>query len=113
MRRPGLALALSSVLVCAVPVSAGADDSSVPSAAQLARLAAQRGPIRRHLEATLATPLVGVTAETLGVSLEGSRGSVGSPRFTGSHSYRQTLLLLAVAAVVICFVYLKALNLAL
>jgi len=89
----------------------------MPSAARLARLAAERGPIRRHLEGALSSPVAGATAETLGVSLEEAReelvgtpnsssgwksfdtiakGQVATQPRAGSTNYRHVLLLVVV-----------------
>lgn len=70
MPRKCLVIALSGALGCTEPALG---DSLVPSAVQLARLAAERGPIRRHLEAAFSSPVVRVTSATLGVSVEEAR----------------------------------------
>ena len=97
MLHPLLAVVLSAALgapeAIAPPPVPAAEQTLVPSAASLARHAAERGPIRHYLEQALA-PATGAQAVATTRPLPGSR------------NYRQVLLALAVLAVVyLCLLF--------
>jgi hypothetical protein len=80
MPRKGIALALAGLLTIA---STGRAEGPVPSSSRLEQRAAERGPIRRQVEAALATPVAEIAAQALDASLEvadqtTSQGSSGS-----------------------------------
>jgi len=121
--RMSLAVALLGVLFCAALVHGDPLDSLVPSVRQITRLAAQRGPIRRHVETAFSSSFVKATADTLEVSLEEAREDlmvphddwsgrrsynaaprvqVGPPPRAGSTSYRQGLLFAAILLTTLC-----------
>lgn len=92
MPSKGLALTLSGLLAAAAPAHA---DEPAFAAPRLERRAAERGPIRRHLEAALATPAVEIAAQALDASREDARQAL-SPASSSSLSWRVgTLLVLA------------------